>query len=412
MRNTRKSFIAVLAAASVGVAGCDDFLQVTDTGNLETDAIDLINDARTLAYSALQNFHVAYGEAAVYDAWFTNVARVGDTFPTRNEFGRREVADAGNAQLNGFWNVTQRAIASSEGIIRALDGKVEDINLARAYVVSGYAAIIMAEQFCEGTVAVGSLEAGPRMTTAQVLTHAIDRLTKANAIASKLTGTDATNIATGALVGIARAHLQAGRKAEARTFATQVPANFVWNATYIDDASNRTRLGNNVWNFSESRISLVVTPEFRAIADAGDPRVRYQDMNRLAQDGVHRFYRQMKFTGWASPIRIASGLEAQYIAAEAGTIDDQLALINARRSANGQTAFASASASEVLRELMEQRTRDFWLEAKRTGDFRRNGNSVPYILPTGEFYKPELGPVGTQTCLPVPVTEKNNNPNW
>lgn len=412
MRNTRKGFIAVIAAASVTLAGCGDFLEVTDTGNLETDQIDLVNDARTLSYSALQNYHDALGDAALYDAWFTNVARVGDTFPTRNEFGRREVANAGNGDNRDFWNNVQRAIASAEGVIRALEGKVEDINLARAYAVSGFAAIIMAEQYCEGTVAISDLEPGPRMTTDQVLTHAIDRLTKGREVALKLTGTDATNIATGALVGIARAHLQAGRKAEALTFATQVPASFVWNAVYIDDPSNRGRLGNNIWSFSENRISLVVTPEFRAIADAGDPRVKYQDMNRNAQDGFHRFFRQMKFTGWASPIRIASGLEAQYIAAEAGTMADQLALIAARRTANNRPAFTSADPAAVVRELMVQKTLDFWLEAKRTGDLRRNGAAVPYILSPGEYYKVELGPVGNQTCLPVPIEETSNNKNW
>lgn len=413
MRNTRKGFIAVLAAASVGLAGCGDFLEVTDTGNLETDQIDLINDARTLSYSAQQNLFDAYGDAILYDAWFTNAARVGDTFPTRNEFGRREVQDAGNGELNGYWNNLQRAITSAEGVIRALEGAdVKDINLMRAYVVSGFAAIYMAEHFCEGTIAPSAAETGPRMTTDQILTHAIDRLTKAREVAATVTGTEATTLNNASLVGIARAHLQAGRKSEARTFATQVPASFVFNAIYIDDPSNRGRLGNNIWSFSESRISLVVPPEFKAMADAGDPRIKYQDMGRTAQDGELRFYRQMKYTAWNSPIRIASGLEAQYIAAEAGTMADQLTLINARRSANGQTPFASADDSAVLRELMEQKTRDFWLEGKRTGDLRRNGSAVPYVLAPGEYYKAALGPVGSQTCLPVPQTEKNNNPNW
>jgi len=403
----------VLAAASVGLAGCDDFLEVTDTGNLETDAIDPLADARTLAYSAQQNFFDAYGDAIVYDAWFTNAARVGDTFPTRNEFGRREVQDAGNGDLNGYWNNLQRAVASAEGVIRALEGNVSDINLARAYVISGFSIILMAEQFCEGTIAVSETEPGPRLTTQQLLQRAIERLTAGEQLAASLSGAEAGTLTNAARVGIGRAQLQLGQKQLAAEAVADVPDDFVWNAIYIDDPSNRGRLGNNVWSFSESRISLVVGPEFRAMADAGDTlRIRYTDMGRNAQDGELRFYRQEKFPAWNSPIPIASGLEARYIEAEAGTMADQLALINERREANGFGNFSSADPAAVLAELMEQRTRDFWLEGKRTGDLRRNGSAVPYVLPPGEYYKPALGPVGNQTCLPVPITEKNNNKNW
>jgi hypothetical protein len=63
--------------------------------------------------------------------------------------------------------------------------------------------------------------------------------------------------------------------------------------------------------------------------------------------------------------------------------------------------------------LMEQKSRDFWLEGKRMADFRRLGNAVPYILPTGDtYYKPTVGTVGTQTCWPIPGSEQRNNPNW
>jgi hypothetical protein len=66
-----------------------------------------------------------------------------------------------------------------------------------------------------------------------------------------------------------------------------------------------------------------------------------------------------------------------------------------------------------MRELMEQKTRDFWLENKRLGDWRRTGAAVPYILPPGNtYYKPELGAVRDANCYPVPGNEVRNNPNW
>jgi hypothetical protein len=66
----------------------------------------------------------------------------------------------------------------------------------------------------------------------------------------------------------------------------------------------------------------------------------------------------------------------------------------------------------LMAELMAQRSRDFWLEGHRMGDWRRNPNSVPNILQPGDnYYKPEVGTVSNQTCMPLPFAERNANPN-
>src|SRR5690606_1510856 len=217
-----------------------------------------------------------------------------------------------------------------------------------------------------------------------------------------------------AQVGIARAHLQAGRKAEAAAAAAVVPDDFVYELWHLDDAANRA-LGNYVWAFSDARISLVVGPEFRAMADAGDPRISYVDMKRPAQDGQHNFFRQDKYKGYGDNERFASGLEARYIEVEAkGDPAEMLAFINERRAAGNQPDLAPTMDMDVLMsELMEQKTRDFWLEGKRLADWRRNSNHVPYIIPPGDnYYKPELGPVREFNCWDIPQAEIFNNPNW
>jgi hypothetical protein len=82
----RPAAVALLIAA----VGCTDkFYQVTDPDLLESDQIDPVRDGPTLARSAFQNFVTAYDDIIVYSAWWSNEGRVGDTFPTRNEFGRR-----------------------------------------------------------------------------------------------------------------------------------------------------------------------------------------------------------------------------------------------------------------------------------------------------------------------------------
>jgi hypothetical protein len=236
---------------------------------------------------------------------------------------------------------------------------------------------------------------------------------KVQEVGTGLAGTEAANLSMAAQVGIARAHLQAGRRAEASAAAASVPATFVYNILHIDNATQRS-LGNQTQSWSESRISLVVSPEFRAMADAGDPRITYVNAGRLSQDGELQFYRQTKF-GWGSPERYASGLEARYIKVEA----DQdpaamLAFINERRAVGKQTAMAATTdLNALMSELMLQKSKDFWLEGKGMADFRRNPNNFPFILQPGpNYYKPALGPVRDQTCWPVPQTEINNNPNW
>lgn len=404
----------LLGAAALHVQACDSFVSVDNPNNLETSTIDPKSDATLLSQSAYQSFATGIGEIPVYQAWFTNRARVGDTFPTRNEIGRRNIPET-NTHTNGFWNSIHSAMQFARTAIRATEDAGPTIDLQRDWFVSGYAILLQAELFCEGTIAASTTESRGKMTTAALLDSAIADLRKVQDIGSKIPpGAESQNMSTAAQVGIARALLQLGRKAEASTEAAKVAATFSYPLIRIDNSSTRN-LGNQVWMYSESRISLVVGPEFRAMADSGDPRIAYVDAKRLAQDGVLNFFRQNKYKGWGDGERFASGLEAQYIKVEAdGNPVAMLAFINERRAVGKQPAFpATATASELLTELMVQRARDFWLEGLDVMDLRRNPNNFPYILqPGNNYYKPELGPVQSDVCWPVPQNEKRNNPNW
>jgi hypothetical protein len=266
----------------------------------------------------------------------------------------------------------------------------------------------MAEHFCEGTMLVGA-----PMTPAQLLDSAIVRFNRAATVAGTQTGAEAVKIATSAKVGLARAYLQKGDNANAVTAASAVPASFVHNVVHVDDAANRGRAGNALYATTIGN-TFVVPSTYRAL---NDPRVQWQNRSRKAQDGVLDLYYQLKYAGYGSPVRLASGLEARYIVAEAqlkqGTTTAALALIAERRAAGGQPAFAGGTTAEVLAELMDQRARDFWLEAKHMGDYRRNPAATPYVPAAGTpFYKSSQGNYGTLTCIPVPKEETDTNPNW
>lgn len=412
--------IASVAVFGTMLAGCESFLEVDNPNNLETENIDPESDANLLGWSVFQEWISDISELSVQTAWFTGSAWVGDTFPTRNDYGRRDIPNT--TQDGGHWNDAGDNIYFARTTIQSIEAAGPSLDLARAYFVSGESIRTLAETFCVGTIAdftVSPPEAGMPMSTNELLDAAIADLTMVRNVASSVTGDDAADaqaLSMAAQVHIARAHLQAGRASQASAAAAQVPADFHFELWHLDDSSNRA-LGNDVWSFSEARISLVVPPVFRAMADAGDPRIAYVDEGRPAQDGVLNFYRQDKIKGWAAGDRWASGLEARYIQVEAEqNAAAMLDFINERRAFGNQDPFQQTSDMDVLMtELMEQKTRDFWLESStRMADFRRVPQYMSYIIPTGvdTYYKPDLGIVGTDTCWPVPIAECQTNPNF
>lgn len=416
MRILQRFFGSVLAASlALQLAACEGAMEVRNPNIVVADEVDPEQDAATFARSAFQNLATAYGGIVVYTAWFTNEARVGDTFPTRNEYGRRLIDNRNGTHNSEVWAPLALAMESSEGVLDILEGK-SDVNVARAALTAGYSALLMAEAFCEGAIRVDrSAEYAQPQSKDQMLDHAINRFELAISAGDAAGGAEGTSLANAARVGLARAYLFKGDNANAVSAANQVPDDFNFNLNYVDDASARGRLSNNVHIFSNARESLVVGPEWRQIADDGDERIKYIDGERMAQDGVHNFYIQQKYPNYAAPIRLASGLEARYIAAEAsGDVTEQLALINERRAEFGQAPYAGPNdANSVLTELLFQKGLDFWLEAKRMGDWRRNPDNVKFIIkPSDEYYKPDVGPMGSDTCFPLPAAETDHNPNF
>jgi hypothetical protein len=410
MTNPTRSVTRFLAAGAMiaFLTGCS--LDVKYPSVIDAAEFDPTQDAATLSLSAQSNLYRAIHAIVPASAYWSQEAWVGAVRQETNDIGRR-IATAGNPDINTtIWVPLQRAIATNEQAVEILaagPNAASDINLARAYMNSGFALVLMAEHFCTGTFLVG-----PPLTPEQVFDTAVVRFTRAVAIGAAATGAEATKIVNASNVGLARANLGKKAYAPAATAAALVPAAFVYNVVTVDDPSNRA-LGNGV--FATDQLAVVLVPEaYRAL---NDPRVAWRDGGRNAQDTQFRYYQNLKYTGWASPIRIASGLEASYIAAEArlqtGDAAPALALIATRRAAGAQAPFTGTGNAAVLAELMNQRARDFWLEAKHTGDMNRNPAATPFVGVAGTpFYKAAQGNYGTATCLPVPLAEVNANPNF
>ena len=395
----------------LGAAACsDDFLQVTNPNVIDAATVDPTTAGATLAASAQQNFAVAFGWLAMYSGWFTGEANVSDTFPTRNEFGQRTISDLNGSLDADVWTPISRAVAAAKTVLDlTLPTPATNINLARAATFRGYSLLMLASDFCTGTIS-----AGPEMTPAQLLDSASFWFSRGIEVGRANASADGIALANAALVGRARAKLQKGDNAGASTDAAAVPAGFEYNVRYTDDQNSRTRLSNRLFQFSFDRGSISVAPWYRQ----NDPRVPSRAPGTGSagpQDAVPGgFFQQAKFPGYASNIRLASKLEAEYIVAEASAnATTQLTLINARRSANGLTAYAGATdAASVKAELFNQRALEFYLEGKRLADFRRAPASVTSITAAGQpYFKPGYGNTGTQTCYPMPRAERDNNPN-
>lgn len=412
MRTLKRFVSAAAAGAALTLSGCDYWLTVPDPTVIDADALDPVQDAALLSKSAQQNFANAYGWMIVYSSWFSGETDVSETFPTRNEFGRRSVVEQ-NGSLNGdVWFPLSQAASSAYLVVEAeLPNPDSNINYARAHLFLGYAFLMMAEHFCVGTV-----RSGPELSTAAMLDSAIAQFNLAVTRGSGAGGTDGNALANAARVGIARAELQAGRPAQAIAAAQSVPAGFVFNLNFQDDLAQRGRLANKMWQFVRDRGSIAVAPAWRI----NDPRVPRQEPTTFApQDAAYELDRgipyaiQLKYPDYNAPVRLASKLEADYIQAEAEGTASQLALIQARRAANTQPAYAGAvDANSVLTEFLTQKGLDFYLEGKRLGDFRRHPTNVIGVPAEGAVYwKPGFAPVGNQMCYPLPTAELDNNPN-
>lgn len=159
-------------------------------------------------------------------------------------------------------------------------------------------------------------------------------------------------------------------------------------------------------DYTAWRGALSVAPPFR---DLDDPRVPVappaSDLPPI--DGITPLWTQQKYTSFAASIRLASGLEAEYLKAEADGAAAMLGLVQARRAANGLSSYPGPlDEVAVTQEFMRQRSREFFLEGKRLGDTRRQPGLVPDVpQPGAAYHKTGFEPISDQTCWPLPAKE-------
>lgn len=274
---------------------------------------------------------------------------------------------------------------------------------------AGYSKMSLGELFCS-TAFNGT---GPEFTSAQTYELAVDEFTVA------IDAADADeDVRNAALVGRARAYMHLGMTAEAAADATAVPVDWAYMANVY--STNSAAEENDIWNMLTDSQRYTVDETFRGLTiDATgeeDPRVEvFLDPNDpVGSDGATPLWQAAKYLSATTPIRLASGHEAQYILAEIaaaeGDPQDAVDIINAVRALHGITqTYTPANVNdrdEVLAKVLDEKGRTLFLEGQRMGDLRRfrADYGIDLFPMRGATYQ-------DNTCMPLPNAERDNNPD-
>ena len=300
------------------------------------------------------------------------------------------------------------------GRIQAFDPLMvtgRDTLLALAAAYAGYSYTLFGEGFCQA-----AFDRGPALAPLQVLQRAEQRFDTALAYAGAANADGIVNLAR---VGQARARLDiattadslgdatlaAQERAAAAAEARLVPPGFVRTATRV---GGYARLENAIYVMNYASEHVSVDPRFRNLTVGGvpDPRVQAVYAGHNGNDGVTPLWYQLKYTARSSPIVLASWVEAQLIIAEAEGGQSAVDRINALRSRLTPPLPlypASGDSATIMKQLIEERRRELFLDGHRLGDRLR------FHLPWEKGLNNKGGTYRSTTCLPLPTVETDNN---
>lgn len=429
--NYRRTRAALAAFGLAGaLAACDNgMLEVQNPGAVnDTDLDDPLVQSQ-IVNTVVGDFQRMYDDLVFAGALLSDEGVNGHNFTQWIEINLREMDESNTILASDIYAPLQRARASGDNLSDRLRRTLGDkagstLGLARSLAFAGYGNVMLGEYFCQSPVQ----DDQPAISSDDLMRRAIARFDEAIQIATAARATPAQAASADTVihlsrVGAARASLWLGDKTKAAQYAAQVPAGFTYWLNYSD---NRAFQENRLFTASTgSGRYLGVSAKFRNLRD---PRIRH---NAAAQTGhspdaiLHTPRLAPSHTGWSAAaeglfakntgIRLASGLEAQYVVAEAqGPNAANVAFVNSRRAVGGQAALAATvSASEFLAALREQRSRDFFLDGHRLGDLRRYKKQYGI----DEFNKgthpvAKWGNYGTAECFIPSLSERIGNPMY
>lgn len=428
----RRALTAFTAFGLVGALGaCDNLLEVQNPGAVnESDLNDPLVQQQVVN-TAIGDFQRMYDDLVFASALLSDEADNGHNFTQWIDTNLRVIEPSNSTLSSDVYAPLQRARAGADNLTERLrtvlgDQAGTNLGLARVIAYAGYGNLLLGELYCESPIQ----DDQPAISSDELFNRAIARFDEviqiANAAkAANAAKTDSANTLINlARVGAARAALQRGEMGKAAQYASQVPASFEFTVNYSDNRSYQENRFFYAANGSGRYIG--VSSKFRNL---NDPRVRH---NATAQSGhspdavLYAPFQGWSHTGYskdagvtfakATGFKLASGVEAQYIVAEAeGLNATNLAFINSRRAEGNQTPLliGALNPASFQVEVRDQRRRDLFLSLHRLGDIRRYKKLYSISeYRTGAHPVSKWGNFDLAECFVPSLNERIGNPAY
>jgi hypothetical protein len=416
---SRLSAVGITLLLATSNTACEDLLQVDLPTKVAAENLDNPSVAEVLVNSAIGEFECAFSQFVAASGQLTDELRHSSGWLVMTEWDHRKIGQDRDVALcngnfgYGVFTPMQKARVSAESSRMRIEGW-DDADVSgrpeKIAVVATYGAIsraILGEAFCEMTIDVG-----PIMPKTEMLQNAEAALGEAMSLAQAAGRAD---LAEAARIRRAGVRLTLGDNSGAMSDAAAVSEGFRYDANY--SAADLYRY-NRIYH--HNHVDGFLSPEFNdesgqptvdgdnpTFGGVVDPRVE-STLSGIGQDGsplrlIH------KYPAWTSPIAIANSAEAQLIIAEVELGQTAVDIINKLHAAAGLPPFEPANVAdnaEIMAHVMQERTRELFLEGRRLNDFLRHG--LPFATGTHPY---DGNTYGTTTCIEIPRREKDSNPN-
>jgi hypothetical protein len=381
------------------LGGCSDIMNVENERDILDADLNTPGAVGPLVAGVAGDYAVAYANAILITGLFSSELIHTGSFPTWREV-EEGIGTRPSVTGNQMYNQASRAIWVADDAVRRMREVLDDAanrpEVAEALIWGAFAHLILADNFCEATIA-----AGPAMTPEAVYKRAEGHFTEALNIA---TNANKPDLRLRAIAGRARTRLMLGDYTGAIEDASRIPDNFRFLALYSD---NSTREYNAVANQTRTltRREAGVHPRFyndpRYISDPRTPFIT-RGANETGPDPTRQYVEQEKYALRNTPIPVFTGQEARLIEAEAelrlGNVTQAVELINKVRTASNLAPYSGPMTAEaVMAQLMYERSAELWLQGQHLNDLRRTNH--PYLE------------TRRNRCFEIGIDEWQTNPN-
>ena len=412
----RSARVAVAALAAV-LAACNSLLDVKVPDRVPAELLDDPKQAGLMVNSAIGDFECALGSAIVVEGIISDELADAQLGAAAWPYDRRDA----NTQPGGIYGVNPCDSNQNPGIYVPLSTARWDADqaltkleawtdqqvanrgslIARAALYAGFSYALMGMSMCEA-----AFDLSAPIGQQPMFAKAEERFTTAIDAGSAAGLADVINAA---YVGRGRVRLYQGELQRAAADAQNVPSGFVLEASA---ASDNNRRYNRVYAAIVYFGLYTVDPQSRNLTTEGvpDPRAATALMSTRPADSRSTIWAPTKYASLATPLPIARYEEAQLILAEAQGGSAAVGIINSLRDAAGLPHYAGPTDDAAIRQLIaEERRRALFAEGFRNYDIERF--NLPLVPAPGTDYPDKGGSYGTTTCLPLPDSERFNNPN-